>query len=209
MKYQAEIASDHLETIYLVMLKRISKGFSAETLSFFIGKEPDYIERVESFELPVYSGEDLEYIANVLEENNHKSFFGSVHDQTVLNIVKESRSLENRLSHSYLSIDENSEECLLFMLHETIFGELENKTSSKENLDIARDALDLLFRAGYFFEGKTAGQVLNSINQFLTEPLDPIYIQKALYRFTKDWENEKELSIIEAVIDGCRRYEQG
>jgi len=209
MKYQSEITSDHLETIYLVMLKRISKGFSGEALSFFIGKELSYIEQVESFELPVYSGVELGYIAHVLEESNHRSFFASVHDDTVLDIVKESHSFENKLYHSYFSIDENNEERLLFMLHETLFGELEKKKGCKENLDIAIDALDLLFRAGYFLEAKSAGEILHSINQFLTEPLDRAYIQKAIFRFSKDLENEKELSIVEAVIDGCRRYEQG
>lgn len=208
MKQQKEITSAHLETINLVMLKRISKGFSAKTLSFFIGAEPNFVEQVESLLLPVYSSEDLERIALALEEKNHKTFYARVHDDTVLNVIKQTHDFNNKQTHSYFSIDENKEECLLFMLTEVFFGDFYELTDSNENLDIATDAIDVLMRAGYFEDTRSGIDILHAVNHFIVNPLDPFYIELAIIRSTHQEVNEKELSIIERIIDGNREYQE-
>ena len=62
MNKPTEITNDHLKTIYHIMVKRIAKGYTAERLSFLIGSDHSYVEQVESFALPLYSSDELEFI---------------------------------------------------------------------------------------------------------------------------------------------------
>ncbi|WP_158800312.1 hypothetical protein [Pedobacter sp. L105] len=86
MNQPTEITSAHLETIYRIMVKRIAKGYTAERLSFLIGSDHNYVEQVESFVLPLYSSDELEFIELALEESNPKSFYASVNDDTFLKV---------------------------------------------------------------------------------------------------------------------------
>jgi len=202
MTHQATITGAHLETIYRILLKRIAKGLTAERLSHLIGKEYNYIEQVESLKLPTYPHAELERIALVLEESNHKSFYACVHDETLLNVIIERLEDQNKLSHCYSSMHENEEKCQLFMVSETLFGDFDDAPQGDENLEIAKDAISLMVRAGYFFEAKMPLEIFHSINRFLTEPLDAFYIEIAMLSFCTDGENDRPLKKIENVIKG-------
>lgn len=193
MTHQAEITSAHLETIYRILLKRIAKGYTAERLSFLIGKDHSYIEQVESLQLPLYSGEELELLALALEESNTKSFYASVHDETRLKVAVVQHKRQNKLSHSYFTIGDDQEERLLFLITEDLFGDFDEQINSDENYEIAVDAVKLLIRSGYFFEAKIPLEILQSVNQFLTDPLDAFYIESAMMKFSNHGQTEGPL----------------
>jgi hypothetical protein len=66
---------DVMHTIYQVMLKRISKNYSAEELSFLMGYPPDFVSRVEGLEIIGYGPKEIKHIAKALEERNLNSFY--------------------------------------------------------------------------------------------------------------------------------------
>lgn len=183
MNVLEEITRTQLETIYRVMIKRIAKGFTAEQLSFLIGKEGNYIRSVEMLDEPCYAISELEKIAMALEETNFKSFFPRVHDESEIIVGVESHNDGLHREQSYVIVDENGTDQSLFTIKEDVFENFGENMLSEENSEIARDAVMLLIRAGYFFEAKLPLEVFQSINTFLTVPLSPFYIQQALNGF--------------------------
>lgn len=183
MNVLEEITRTQLETIYRVMIKRIAKGFTAEQLSFLIGKEDNYIRSVEMLDEPCYSISELERIALALEETNFKSFFPRVHDESEIIVGIESYNDGIQRGQSYIIVDDNGTDQPLFAVKEDVFENFGENMLSEENSEIARDAVMLLIRAGYFFEPKMPFQVFQSINKFLTIPLSPFYVRQALHSF--------------------------
>lgn len=184
MNVLEEITRTQLETIYRVMIKRIAKGFTAEQLSFLIGKEGNYIRSVEMLDEPCYAISELEKIAMALEETNFKSFFPRVHDESEIIVGVESYNDGLHREQSYIIVDENGTDQPLFTIQEDVFENFGENMLSEENSEIARDAVMLLIRAGYFFEPKIPFEVFQSINKFLTIPLSPFYVQQALNNFS-------------------------
>lgn len=183
MNVLEEITRTQLETIYRVMIKRIAKGFTAEQLSFLIGKDDKYVRTVELLDEPCYAIPELKNIAMALEENNFKSFFPRVHDESEILVGVESHNDGVHRGQSYIIVDENGTDQPLFTINEDVFENFAENMESEENSEIARDAVELLIRAGYFFEAKFPLEVFQSINTFLTVPLSPFYIQQALNNF--------------------------
>lgn len=204
MTYQASINNNHLQTIYRVMVKRIGKGYSAERLSFLIGKDPYYVEKVETLQIPIYSPTEMDCIALALEETDHRSFYAPYHDDSMLNVYVEKEQFKNHLTHSYSHINENNEDYQLFKLMEELFGDTPN---SNENYEIAKDAIALMVRGGYFFEAKMPFEILHSINHYLPIPVNAFYVERAIGLFCEDGEDEGPLKKCESVIDGFR-YEE-
>lgn len=202
MTYQAQISEQHLQIIYRVMLRRISKGYGAERLSFLIGKDYNYIEQVELLLLPVYPVAELERIALALQEKTSNNFYASSHDDKLLNISLERQEYKKQLSHSYSMIDENGEKKQLFKLMEEIFCDFDEVANSNENYEIAIDTIDLLIRAGYFLKAKMPAEIFHTINHFLPIPLGPFYIELAMIHFCEDGQDSGPLKKYESLNNG-------
>ncbi len=203
MNVLEEITSGELENIYQVMIKRIAKGYTAEQLSFLIGKEAGYISAIELLDAPFYTISELKKIALVLEENDLNSFFLKESDETSLLVVMERDDEGNTRKHTCSIIDEDQEkQPPLFLIKEDISEDLAENMTSKEDWEIANKAVKLLIRSGYFYEAKMPFEVCQSVNRFLTIPVSPFYIQQALNSLITDGAEEALLNKIQQEDEG-------
>lgn len=186
MNYQTQISNAHLEIIYKVLLKRIGKGYTAERLSGMIGKNHDYIERVETFAEPVYGSAELDRLALALEESNPKSFYAKEHDDMILTVICDKCHHLKKIVHIYCLLDENEEQYPIIVVKEDLFEEFDQVPQCEELLGIAKDAVRVLIRGGYFLEAKMPLEVFHAVNAFLTNAIDPIYVESALMGFSID-----------------------
>jgi len=119
----------------------------------------------------------------------------------------ERETIKNKLLHSYAVIDKDLVPRPLFLLKEDITAELDEQVNTCADMELAADALDLLLRSSYLFEGKTAIAIYKTINNFISPPLNPLYIEMAIGRSCGQGENAKELQMLDDVLHG-RRYEE-
>ena len=207
MQQKGTVTTAHLETVYQVMVKRIAKGFTAKRLSFYASAEEDFIEQVESLQLPIYDADTLECLADVLDEEDPKCFLGDSQDTTMLNVIIDRVIVGSKLVHSYFMMDKDLVPRQLFMLKEDIAAEIDEKLSTCADMELAADAFDVLLRSGYLFEGKPSANILKRINNFIYPPLNPLYIEMAIGRYSGKDGNSKEIKMLEDVLHG-RVYEE-
>lgn len=192
MSNTRELTSSALETLYRVMLKRISKRLSAEKLSFLIGRPADYVSNIEMLHTRPYSIPELKCVAAALEENDYRVFFTDVDHSTIVNAMMELEISGKKLMHTCSIINGEQEKTGMFQLQEDAAAEvhlIDNYTNNlilaKEDIKIARDAVKLLISADYFFEPRLPVHIYQSINNFLKTALSPAYIEEALNSFCK------------------------
>jgi hypothetical protein len=207
MRTIKSIPTFQLETIYRIMLKRIAKDYNAEQLAFLIGAPADHVEEIEALQRPFYSSDDLERITLALEESNPQSLFPVVNDDSDLLVSVHKQNYAGKLIYTYCRIDEQNEEEELFKLREDVFPDFHDITGSEEALSIARDAIDLLIRSGYFFEAKLPLEIFHSINRLLPVHLNPFYIHLAILRFCTDEDKEGPLRVV-GSDEAAYRYEE-
>jgi hypothetical protein len=195
MRTVREIPAFELETIYRIMLRRIAKGYNADQLTFLIGAPAGSVEEIEALNKPFYTADDLEKIAMALEESNLDSLFPNAEDETILNVDLYKEQYEGKLTHTYYKIDDEGGAEKLFALREDVFPDFDEKPGSEKHLAIAKDAIKLLIRAGYFFEAKMPMEIFHSINRFLKVHLSPYYINLAILGLCADDNNEGKLRV--------------
>jgi len=184
MTHQAAITSPHLEAIYRIMLTRISKGYSAKRFSYIIGEKSNYIEQVESLKLPLYPNLQLNRIAYFLGEDSDESFYAIDDSETLFNVVVKRRKYQNKLIHTYFRKDQNNTVCKLFTISEPLFGDEDVALCSIEDLQIAKDAIQLLIKANYYSVAREPVEEYRAVNQSLDKPLDKLTIDVAMLSFT-------------------------
>ena len=191
-----------LQIIYRVMIKRISKGFSAEELSFLIGREQNYIAAIETCKAAVYTDEELRLIAIALNESNIRSFYPQLSSAENVSVEMERQKKGNKIVHTCDIVTPEGYRQPFFNLEEdTLESSFENGTGPEDKA-IAYDAVDILLRSGYFFEAKLPYKVFQSINRFLESiSISPFYIQLALDNYCE----EVKENILMKVVDQDRR----
>jgi transcriptional regulator with XRE-family HTH domain len=202
-----EIPAFQLSTIYRILLKRISKGYSAAHLAFLIGAPERYISDVETLERSFYSIDDLERITNALEESNLHSLFSLISNEDAVKITAYKERIQGKIIHTYYNVDNNNNEQELFRLQEDEFPELVDLDQSIETLDLVSDTIDILIRSGYFFEPRLPYEIFRTVNSLRPEPLNPVYIQYALKRFCGDEGDDVKLRIT-GSFNQAYRYEE-
>jgi transcriptional regulator with XRE-family HTH domain len=126
MKTFKVITLFQLETLYRIMLYRIAKGYSAGQLAFLIGAAPQYVEEVEAFQRPFYTGDDLERTALALGESSVQNLFPSVDNNNEFLILIHKQNFNGKWIHTFCSVDEKNEEEELFRLREDIDPSLDD-----------------------------------------------------------------------------------
>lgn len=169
-----------LETLYRIILQRIAKGYTAGQFAFLIGAAPGYVEEVEAFQRPFYSGDDLQRIALALEEEHLQNLYPAVSDSDQVLISVQKEKYKHRWIYTYCAVDEQKEEEVLFMLREDVDPEQDDLPDGDDILAIVEDTVDILIRSGYFYEAKLPMEVFQSINRLLPTYISPFYIQVAM-----------------------------
>jgi transcriptional regulator with XRE-family HTH domain len=168
-------------TIYLVMARRISMGFSAEELSWLIGCEPGYVSAVEHYEQEVYGPELMQRIAKALEEPHLKNFYAKEKLHGKVFAEMETFTEGNELVHMARTLNEQDEIAPSYMLIEMIGEDQRHSGMNDEDYNMAMAAIKLLKDSGYFYELHTNQEIFERIKQFLPPgTLSPFYLREAL-----------------------------
>jgi hypothetical protein len=197
MKKQHQISRDKLQSIYVVLLKRISSGYSAQELSFLMGKQANYISSIEMLDHPPYTDDDLLFISIALKESELRNYYSRVHEPEMVTVQMERIDSEKKRIYSCDIITDEGYRQPFFYLEE----DLPDSQTNKAHAVIAREAVALMIRTGYFFEARFPTDVFRSINKFIEEiAISPSSIQQALDTFCeaetapiRKYEHEKEV----------------
>jgi hypothetical protein len=167
-----------LEILYRIGMKRISKNFTTEQLSFLIGKPDDYVVKIELLQAEFYTPEDLKCICIAFDDYDVDSYHPAGIDETELEVRME-RQLVNQ--HTFYkctvhSADDQEYEYFNLMDVSPTLIEQDIKTESA----LAKAALQLLIDAGNFYEARFAVDCYLSLNDFLGKHFNPDAVKKAL-----------------------------
>ena len=197
MKTTKTLTVFQLEILYRILLQRIAKGYTARQLAFLIGATPGYVEEVESLQRPFYTPDDLERISMALEEEHLQNLYPSVADDNELLISVQKQKYKDRWVYTYCRIDEQNEEEVLYMLREDADPELDDLPEGDDILSIVADTIDVLVRAGYFYEAKLPYQVFQSINKLLPSYISPLHICIAMGQFCDLQDKQGPLTLVD------------
>jgi len=87
MEHIVNVERMYLEMIYRIKLKRMAKGYSQEMVSATIGRELDFMGKVEMLETKINSEYELQEIAWALGEESLSTFLPINKDHTALNVI--------------------------------------------------------------------------------------------------------------------------
>lgn len=162
-----KIVSMHaLHTMQRVMLKRISKGYSAEELSFLIGCKSDFVAAVEGLKVVGYTCKDIRRIAKALEERDLCSFFNPLDEEVLAEVqmehIEEGGVLVHRCTLYSLGVHR-----VILLLNEPVLENQQPIGGNSSGFDMAMEGLKLLLNSGYFSIARTNQQIFKRINRFL------------------------------------------
>lgn len=175
-----------LETYYRVMMKRIAKHYSAEKLSFLIGRSSDYVKLVEMLEADPYSSDDLKCIATALEEKNDTTFFPLVDDGSLVEVNMQVELAGDKCIYNCAFSKAGQSYQPYFTLQEVCAEGVRLQENNEHDSILANDAIELLIKSGYFYESRMPVKVYHAVNRFLKSSLSPTYIENALNSFCAD-----------------------
>jgi len=204
MKIPKQMTRNQLETIRLIMVKRMAANLSAEKLSFLMGRHADYVSLIEMTEADPYTMDDIKRIGAALREINFKSFFPGVSDETLVKVEMETEVLGGQRRYTCHIIAPNQTRQLCFILQEDLPEVSRLRENNEYDDGIANDAIALLIRVGYFFKSRLPVTVYHDINRFLKRTLSPTYVQNALNNYC---EGEGALKRYEKGGKGIRYVE--
>jgi hypothetical protein len=171
---------DVMHTIYQVMLKRISKNYSAEELSFLMGYPPDFIGNVESLQGMGYGPKAIKRIAKALEEKNLNSFYCE-EDVFGLCDVEMERIDEGGVLIHRCTVYQGETGIPSFLLNEIVSDQQKSVATDDPYYLMAKNCIKLLLDSGYFYVAKSNQQIFKRINRFLlTGTLSPAIVAQAL-----------------------------
>lgn len=169
-----KITETQQHIIYKVMIERIQKEFTAELLSFLIGKPDDYIAGFESYKSKGYPVSVLKKIARILGLKDHTSFLPEVVSNKKLKAYMKKYSSSSYSTYVSTAFSEDNEKTIQFMLESTGNNNvLEFQKTSYADLIVVVDMLYVMVRDGYLDEPKLPMEVLLYMNNFLKYEVDP------------------------------------
>lgn len=194
-----EVKRSHLHVIRNVFTKRSLKSYSAETLSFLIGKPNDYVSKVESFQEECYPFDVLEHLAKTLDQKDYHSFISPGEPD---DLVK--ASMYVKLDGKFLH-----QEC--FLHHES--GKIETMYMISKNLElpfygagndpevydltVILETVDVMIRDGYFDEPRLPYEILAYIKDTFTYLVEPNNFEFVLSQY-EEHPGDKKLIVIES-----------
>lgn len=191
-----------LDILYRVMMKRIAKNFSAEKLSFLIGRKADYVTNVEMLETDPYSIDDLACIAAALEEEDIENFYPLGVDDSDVHVRMVIELVADKYNYTCTLLNTNLTEQPYFFLQEYSAEAILIAENNDYDAILATSAIAVQIKAGCFFESQSAVKVYQSINRFLGLTLSPTYIENALNSFcTQD--ND---AVLQKQQNGSKRF---
>lgn len=197
MDNQFNITRNELNTLTRVMVKRISKGYTAEELSFLIGFTADYIPDVEMLKEPIYDGDVLSLIMEALEDENFKTFYGTSYQEDIVQVEMMKLPTDDGQVTQCRIINDQGYGIMHFTLQEELNKHSKTDALYQSTFMLALDALKLLLAADYFQKERTTLEIFQRINTFFSAgTIRPCYIKEALDALSLT----KETAALEEIV---------
>jgi transcriptional regulator with XRE-family HTH domain len=192
MNFTKTITRTDLGIISRVSMKRFAQGISAEQLSFLIGKPTDYIDQIELLQADVYSAEDLNCIAAALHEKDGECFYSAKEDDSLLEVAMSKELVTDKLVYSCNIINPDQQKLLYYSLQDEA-AELQHQNETHYVLEktLITNAISILILTGYFYEGRLAVEIYQSLNSFLEKKINPDLLREVVHSFITDQQEEQ------------------
>lgn len=193
MNYLAEITETQLQIIYKVMIKRIAKGYSAEQLSYLLGRPRNYVSKVEFFAHDCYHVSELSKIAKALEEDDYTSFLPATIKDDRIKIHMEKNLCGDTYTYTCATFSEEHKRKVRFVLEEYVGLRVFLGYSGVLDYDmlIVLDTVEVMIRDQYFGKQRSPLDVFLSIKRFLKFSINPYCLQLVLDSYCETHCNSK------------------
>lgn len=185
MNYLAEITETQLQIIYKVMIKRIAKGYSAEQLSYLLGRQRNYVAKVEFFAHDCYHISELSKIAKALEEDDYTSFMPARIKDDRIKIHMEKNLWDETYTYTCATFSEKDKRKVRFVLEEYVglWSFMDYSGMLDYEMLIVLDMVEVMIRDNYFHKDRSPLDIFLWINKFLKFSINPYCLQLVLDSF--------------------------
>lgn len=171
--YTIECKPDYINFLYCLLINRISRGWSAEELSFLLGQDDDFIGNLERFIAVEYSIELVGCLLRIMPEANLA--MSSVRDVSEFK-YKHSISKDKYLTRYKMEQYVNEWETItVFELIEEDESERDQSASNSVKIELsqAKACLALFMEKGYFKKYVTALDIFRVLKRDVSSHFQP------------------------------------
>lgn len=170
----------YISFLYCILINRISRGWSAQELSFLLGQDDDFIDNLERFIAFDYSVELIGQLLNVMPDGN--LLMGSVKCVSEFT-YQHSISVEGHLIRYRMEQYVNERESIsVFEITEEDGNRRDQLASNsvKEELRQAKIILDMFLNEGRFSKYITALEIFNILKKHVCSHFQPKQLKTEL-----------------------------
>lgn len=189
-EYKIRCSEIEIIILYRMMLLRTAKNLSTEEVSFLMGKEDDFIEKIESFKIKSIYAHDLFVFTQVLDYNAGVVYPNSVDiDHQKFNYKMFKTICSDRVIYELKQLDENKE------AFETIFLLMDSRhdidsfsNSTANEIEQLKNLMDKLFEKGYFTQERLAYEILYKCQDAIDSSIAPKNLKVVLQNYVDNKE---------------------
>lgn len=189
-EYKIRCSEIEIIILYRMMLLRTAKNLSTEEVSFLMGKEDDFIEKIESFKIKSIYAHDLFVFTQVLDYNAGVVYPHSVDiDHQKFNYKMFKTICSDRVIYELKQLDENKE------AFETIFLLMDSRhdidsfsNSTANEIEQLKNLMDKLFEKGYFTQERLAYEILYKCQDAIDSSIAPKNLKVVLQNYVDNKE---------------------
>lgn len=202
--YSIHCSEIEITIIYRMMLLRTAKHLSTEEVSFLMGKEHDFIEKIETFKIKSVYAHDLYIFTQVLDYNAGAAYPKSVDvDHQKFDYDMFVTIFSDRVIYELKQLDENKKAIkTIFLLIDSRHDIDCFNNSTATEIEQLRSLMRQLFVEGYFTEERIAYEILNKCQNSIDRSISP----KNLMLVLQDYLDKKEDYHLEQKISSKKNF---
>lgn len=161
--------------IYRMMLLRMAKDLSTEEVSFLMGKEHDFIKKIETFKLKHISAHDLYIFTQVLDYGAGDAYPNTLDiDHQRIDYKMFVTTCSDRVIYELKQLGENKEAIkTIFLLIDSRHDIDCSSNSTAKEIEQLRSLMPQLFAEGYFTEERIAYEILSKCQDAIDTSISP------------------------------------
>ena len=189
-EYKIRCSEIEIIILYRMMLLRTAKNLSTEEVSFLMGKEDDFIEKIESFKIKSIYAHDLFVFTQVLDYNAGVVYPNSVDiDHQKFNYKMFKTICSDRVIYELKQLDENKEAFkIIFLLMDSRHDIDSFSNSTANEIEQLKNLMDKLFEKGYFTQERLAYEILYKCQDAIDSSIAPKNLKVVLQNYVDNKE---------------------
>lgn len=203
-EYKIRCSEIEIIILYRMMLLRTAKNLSTEEVSFLMGKEDDFIEKIESFKIKSIYAHDLFVFTQVLDYNAGVVYPNSVDvDHQKFNYKMFKTICSDRVIYELKQLDENKEAFkIIFLLMDSRHDIDSFSNSTANEIEQLKNLMDKLFEKGYFTQERLAYEILYKCQDAIDSSIAPKNLKVVLQNYV----DKKEEYHLEQRISSKKNF---